>query len=81
MKIECYSFFTNSVVEYSALTKRELALNASLTYGKKYDRVEGEMVEGIVPLSFNRISPMNPLDYPSKEDYKRKALDSPVRET
>ncbi len=59
MTIKCYSFFMDKEVEYEELSKNDLKVNEYKTFGKQYDKTEEEVVEGIVPLAFKRLSSYN----------------------
>ena len=78
MRISCYSFFTEGEVIYTKPTQAEFERNATRSYGTKYDKVEREFVEGIVPLAFARVTAYDSAVYANAG--KDKALDSPVRE-
>lgn len=53
--IKAFNLYENKYSEWDVPSKEELLLNSKLTWGKKYDKVERELLEGGLPMLMSRI--------------------------
>ncbi len=56
MIIKAYNMNTNKTTKWFGPNKEEAIQNSEATWGRKYDRVEREVVEGGIPQLFYRMN-------------------------